>query len=272
MGDVRFCRRRADKLGMRTNKPVLLALVGIAASLAACSGRQRSGMSGSPAPAAGQPAVQPQAPAAPATPAAPQAPVAPQTDVPPLGELSQPSTGPVPPPTDPLSPAGPAVAPAGPAVTPPAGPVTPPAGPVTPPAPAPAPAPAANPTGTITINGASIVFQDLTITAPSGWTLHQEAKSGGVMFVGFAKGTDYLRIYVKQGAGLNMQQIFVNGSQSTGERTEQLGGRTWKRLDATMGQVQIAAFMIEHQGHTYYGYARGAGPRAVVTEFLNAIK
>jgi hypothetical protein len=139
-----------------------------------------------------------------------------------------------------------------------------------------APPPANNPTGTIEIQGDSIVFQDLKFSIPSGWKLHQDTFTEGTLIMAFTKGSEYFRIYAKQGALPSMQSVFVNGSQVISqERDETIGGRSWKRIDTQKGQVSVAGFALAHNGHAYYGFGRSGSQQsaaAIAAEFLGAMK
>jgi hypothetical protein len=131
---------------------------------------------------------------------------------------------------------------------------------------------AANPDGHYDINGANVVVQDLAFTIPSGWTLHQDAVDNGSVILGFARGADYFRIYLKKSAGAFSLGSVVAGGTA---RSEKIGARDWQRLDAQTGQVAVAAFSLELQGHVYWGFGRAASAATAaeaVTSFLTSVK
>jgi len=119
-------------------------------------------------------------------------------------------------------------------------------------------------------------LENMIVKAPAGWALHQDAQASGTLIMGFAKGDDYIRIYVKKQASMTMAGVFANGTQTTGpERTEDIAGFSWKRLDTTGGGKSIAAFMADYQGHTYFGFAKSANAQTAKTalsEFLGGMR
>lgn len=133
-----------------------------------------------------------------------------------------------------------------------------------------------NPTGTVNIQGSSIQFQDLKLTIPAGWKLHQDAINNGTMIIAFEKGDAYFRLYARAGAAAPMQGIFVNGSQVVKpERDESIAGRSWKRIETRKDSVSVAGFMTTFNGHTYFGFGRSGSAEAAsaaATEFLSSIK
>ena len=129
---------------------------------------------------------------------------------------------------------------------------------------------------------ATIRIQDMTLTVPAGWSLQQNAKDEGTIILGFAKDQEYLTIYVKQQTGLDMKRIFNNGTTVVRD-IYQIDRNTyrWKGLDTAKQSLNVEAsmyvtsFMTEHQGFSYYGYARtGSQARsgAIVNEFLTALR
>lgn len=136
--------------------------------------------------------------------------------------------------------------------------------------------PASNPTGTIDIQGSTIQFQDLKLTVPAGWKLHQDALNDGTLIIAFEKDSEYFRLYARQGAAATLQSIFVNGSQVVkAEREETIGSRSWKRIETQKNAVSVAGFQTTYNGHTYFGFGRAGSvdaASAAATLFLGTIK
>jgi hypothetical protein len=151
--------------------------------------------------------------------------------------------------------------------------VTPP----TTPTPAPTPAttaPAA--TGNINIQGSAITFQDIQFTVPPGWRLHQDTFTDGTLIISFEKGSDYFRLYAKQGTSPSLQNIFVNGSTViNAEREQPIAGKSYKRIDTQKDQIFVSGFSHNYKSHSYFGFGRSSSTTAansVATEFLSTFK
>ena len=117
--------------------------------------------------------------------------------------------------------------------------------------------------------GDVIQLQDMQLTVPDGWSLRQDAKDDGSIILGFEKGAEYLTIYVKGQTGLDMRSIFVNGSTVVRDvRTLPRNSYNWKVLEtskSTSGRTAyVASFLVEHNGASYYGYARAANSTAAM--------
>jgi hypothetical protein len=128
--------------------------------------------------------------------------------------------------------------------------------------------------------GDTIQVQDMTLTVPDGWSLRQDAKDDGTIILGFENGAKYLTLYVKHQTGLDMHQIFVNGSQIVHDVHAVPRNRyTWNVLETSKSLTErtnfIASFLTEVDGYSYYGYTRGTSSvdaMASVTSFLNSLR
>ena len=115
-------------------------------------------------------------------------------------------------------------------------------------------------TGDGATSGDQVKLQDMAFTIPEGWKVQQDAAARGTLILGLTKGNDYMRIYVRQGTGPDMQRTFANGAAITKTvYTQQLGGNTWKRMGTRMAPASnvryISAFCTEKNGYSYWGYA-----------------
>jgi len=128
--------------------------------------------------------------------------------------------------------------------------------------------------------GDNIAIQDMVLTVPEGWSLKQDAKDGGTIILGFANGAEYLNIYVKQTTGLDMRQVFVNGSTVLRDVRNLPRNRfTWKVLETSKAAASrtnyVASFLTELNGYSYYGFSRSAdGTRSMdnVSTFLTELR
>lgn len=139
----------------------------------------------------------------------------------------------------------------------------------------------AGPAHAVTANaGDTIQIQEMMLTVPDGWSLRQDAKDQGTIILGFENGAKYLTIYVRQATGLDMRTIFVNGSTIVRDvRAVPRDRYTWNVLETTKAVTErtnyVASFLTEHNGYSYYGYARGASSADAlesVTTFLNSLR
>ncbi len=134
----------------------------------------------------------------------------------------------------------------------------------------------ANAEGTLEVNGTSILLQDMKLTIPEGWTLHQDADQDGILILAFAHDEKYFRIYVKKGDLPEMRATFANGSKIIkDERVEHIGSLDWRRIDTAMDGVSISAFAATYKGHVYYGLGRASSQQPAentVREFLALLK
>lgn len=128
--------------------------------------------------------------------------------------------------------------------------------------------------------GDVIQVQDMQLTVPAGWSLRQDAKDDGTIILGFERGAEYLTLYVKGVTGLDMRAIFNNGSTVVRDvRQMPRNSYNWKVLEtskSTTGRTAyVASFLTEHNGASYYGYARGASSQAAIdaaTAFLTELR
>lgn len=128
--------------------------------------------------------------------------------------------------------------------------------------------------------GDTIQVQDMVLTLPDGWSLRQDAKDEGTIILGFENGTKYLTLYVKHQTGLDMHQIFVNGSRIVRDVYAVPRNRyNWNVLETSKAVTErtnfIASFLTEVNGYSYYGYGRGASSAdalETVTSFLNSLR
>lgn len=128
--------------------------------------------------------------------------------------------------------------------------------------------------------GDTIQIQDMTLTIPPDWTLTQDAKDDGTILLGFANGPRYITLYVKHLTGINMRQMFVNGSQVVRDiRPESYNQRPWNILETSRAvsgsTTYVAAFLTELNGYSYYGYSRGSSSAdaiGITSTFLTALK
>lgn len=128
--------------------------------------------------------------------------------------------------------------------------------------------------------GDNIAIQDMVLTVPEGWSLKQDAKDDGTIILGFANGAEYLTIYVKQATGLDMRQVFVNGSTVVRDVRNMPRNRfTWKVLETSKATASrtnyVASFLTELNGFSYYGFSRSAdGTRSMdnVSTFLTELR
>lgn len=131
------------------------------------------------------------------------------------------------------------------------------------------------------VRSSEVRVQDLRLKMPKGWKLSQEFKSEEQMVFGFVQGQAYLNLYVRPAGSIDLNSIFVNRSKIVRDwRLQNHGGFTWRVLDTgrTMHNSHdgfefrsISAFMTEHQGHLYYGYAvaeKAKDASAMAAEFL----
>ena len=49
--------------------------------------------------------------------------------------------------------------------------------------------------------GDDIGVQDMVLTVPDGWKLHQDARDEGTIILGFSSGDEYLTLFVRQQSG-----------------------------------------------------------------------
>lgn len=128
--------------------------------------------------------------------------------------------------------------------------------------------------------GDNIAVQDMVLTVPEGWSLKQDAKDDGTIILGFAKGSEYLTLYVKRATSLDMRQIFVNGSTVVRDVRNLPRNRfTWKVLETSKTAANrtnhVASFLTELNGYSYYGFSRSAdGTRSMenVSTFLTELR
>jgi hypothetical protein len=129
--------------------------------------------------------------------------------------------------------------------------------------------------GGTTLTGTRIKVQDLSFDIPSGYKVHQDALARGTIIVGLTNGTDYLRIYVKQGAAPDMQRTFAStGAQVTRQAAStSFGGQSWTLMGTRKGSsTSVAAFSGERAGFSYWGFGASTSgdPAATVESFLRS--
>ena len=124
----------------------------------------------------------------------------------------------------------------------------------------------------------------LTVTAPQGWAIKQEAVNDGIVIVGFGSGEKYFTIYSKKGSAGDIKSIFVNDSKVlAGPTTATIGAFQWNIVETTKessgqggnGTSYVAAFMLENNGYSFYGFSRGKSSeeaKNAVETFLKEIK
>jgi hypothetical protein len=130
------------------------------------------------------------------------------------------------------------------------------------------------------LGGDTIQLQDMVLTVPDGWALRQDAKDAGTIILGFENAAKYVTVYVKQQTGLDMRTLFVNGSTVVRDIRQVPRNRfNWKVLETSKANgtatAYVASFLSEHEGHSYYGYARGATSQEAldaVTLFLTELR
>lgn len=105
-------------------------------------------------------------------------------------------------------------------------------------------------------------FGDVTVDSPSGWSKHQQAKAGGTEFLGLKNGSDYFRIYFREGTSFDLKQVFTG--QVTHEGYESLGPLSWNTVDLKhqpqngRATVYLRGFYSDYNGRTYFGFARSS--------------
>ncbi len=128
--------------------------------------------------------------------------------------------------------------------------------------------------------GDVLQVQDLVLTVPEDWKLHQDAKDNGKIILGFSKGNVYTTIYLAEATGLDMNAIFVNDSEiEQAMREESFNAYSWKRLDTSKElsstKYYISSFLLENEGYSYYGYTKATSLTESQTNaalFLDALK
>jgi len=134
-----------------------------------------------------------------------------------------------------------------------------------------------------TVNaGEEIQLQDMTLVVPDGWHLSQDAKDASTIILGFKNGSEYITVYVKQGIGMNMRSVFVNGSTVIRDVFDYpRSGYNWRAMQTSksapsaLAPTFVSAFMTEHAGFTYYGYSRASDASRsfdIVNTFLTHIR
>ena len=132
----------------------------------------------------------------------------------------------------------------------------------------------------------TVAIQEMHLTVPSGWSIKQDAADEQKLVVVLRNKTKALSIYVAKQT-VDMKSMFAaSGSQITrAERQENIGGRTWLRQDSAKtlktgargfsGTKNVAAFKLELNGNTYFGYGTGDSSleaEAAVSEILGALR
>lgn len=129
--------------------------------------------------------------------------------------------------------------------------------------------------------GQAVAVQNIRLELPAGWSVHQDALVDNRLVFGFAKGTDFVNLYIQPSENLNFDSIFVNGSEVVRDwRLEPRSIFTWRILETkkqipVKGRAEtsyVSAFATEYLGHLYYGYARSSSAdsaREIMTAFMD---
>lgn len=104
---------------------------------------------------------------------------------------------------------------------------------------------------------------DVSLEAPAGFRLVQQAENDGTRFVIFESTDGIFAMYARPQQTAAMKTVFAVGATVVAEREEQLGPLKWQLLETTAkakdkpsNTYAVFSFRAEHRGVTYEGYAR----------------
>ena len=125
-------------------------------------------------------------------------------------------------------------------------------------------------------------IRNLMLEVPAGWNLTQSAFSNDVHIRLFTNGSDLVAFYAKDGALLDMRQMFAAQSTVMEEGKQEshsaLNLQTLlarkARAYPARGTYFVKAFSSQHKGVLYYGYSRSTDQSAAISNanlFLSSI-